>query len=55
MALIIVGLLLSSALMARVSHLVSPAGFCIAGLLGLYMIWKVIRTPDDLRLGSGSR
>ena len=48
MALIIVGLLLSSALMARVSHTVSLAGFCIAGVLGLYMIWKIIRTPGEL-------
>jgi predicted unusual protein kinase regulating ubiquinone biosynthesis (AarF/ABC1/UbiB family) len=48
MALIIVGLLLSSALMARVSNFVSLSGFCIAGVLGLYMIWKIIRTPGEL-------
>ena len=48
MALIIVGLLLSSALMAPVSHTVSLSGFCIAGVLGLYMIWKIIRTPGEL-------
>jgi ABC-type nickel/cobalt efflux system permease component RcnA len=48
MALIVVGLLLSSALMARVNHAVSLAGFCLAAALGLYMIWKIIRTPGEL-------
>jgi hypothetical protein len=24
------------------------AGFCLAGVLGLYMIWKIIRTPGEL-------
>ena len=48
MALIIVGLLLSSALMARVNHVVSLAGFALAVALGLYMIWKIIRTPGEL-------
>jgi predicted unusual protein kinase regulating ubiquinone biosynthesis (AarF/ABC1/UbiB family) len=48
MALIIVGLLLSSALMARVNHAVSLAGFCLAAAFGLYMIWKIIRTPGEL-------
>ena len=48
MALIIVGLLLSSALMARVNHAVSLGGFGLAAALGLYMIWKIIRTPGEL-------
>jgi ubiquinone biosynthesis protein len=48
MALVIVGLLLSSALMARVSHTVALVGFCFAVALGLYMIWKIIRTPGEL-------
>lgn len=48
MALIIVGLLLSSALMSRVNHTVSLAGFSLAVALGLYMIWKIIRTPGEL-------
>jgi len=48
MALIIVGLLLASALMARVSHTVALAGFCFAAALGVYMIWKIIRTPGEL-------
>jgi ubiquinone biosynthesis protein len=47
-ALIIVGLLVSSALMARVNHTVSLTGFCIASALGLYMIWRIIRTPGEL-------
>lgn len=24
------------------------AGFCLAAVLGLYMIWKIIRTPGEL-------
>jgi hypothetical protein len=23
-------------------------GFCLAAVLGLYMIWKIIRTPGEL-------
>jgi hypothetical protein len=23
-------------------------GFCLAGVLGLYMVWKIIRTPGEL-------
>ena len=48
MALIISGLLLASALMARVSHTVALVGFSLAAALGLYMIWKIIRTPGEL-------
>jgi ubiquinone biosynthesis protein len=49
-ALIVVGLLVSSALLARVHDLrwVAAVGFIAAGLLGLYMIWKIIRTPGEL-------
>jgi predicted unusual protein kinase regulating ubiquinone biosynthesis (AarF/ABC1/UbiB family) len=47
-AIIICGLLVSSALMARVNHAVSVVGFTLGGLLGLYMLWKIIRTPGDL-------
>jgi hypothetical protein len=47
-AVIVVGLLVSSALMARVSHVVALIGFCCSGVLGLYMIWKIIRTPGEL-------
>ena len=47
-ALIIVGLLIASALMARVNHVVSLVGFAIAFGLGLYMLWKIVRTPGEL-------
>jgi ubiquinone biosynthesis protein len=47
-ALIIGSLLISSALMARVNHGISIGGFALGGLLGLYMLWKIIRTPGDL-------
>jgi ubiquinone biosynthesis protein len=49
-ALIVVGLLLSSALLARVSDLkwLAFGGFCLAVVLGLYMIIKIIRTPGEL-------
>jgi len=47
-ALIVVGLLISSALMARVNHTVSLVGFFIAVALGLYMMWRILRTPGDL-------
>jgi hypothetical protein len=47
-ALIVVGLLVSSARMARVDHTVSLVGFLLAAALGLYMIWRIIRTPGEL-------
>ena len=47
-ALIVVGLLLSSALMARVNHTISVIGFAFSALLGLYMLWKIVRTPGEL-------
>jgi predicted unusual protein kinase regulating ubiquinone biosynthesis (AarF/ABC1/UbiB family) len=47
-AMIIVGLLISSALMARVNHEVSLAGFCLSGLIALYMIWRIVHTPGEL-------
>ena len=47
-ALIIAALLLSSALMARVSHAIAIAGFAVACLLALYMIWRIMRTPGGL-------
>jgi ubiquinone biosynthesis protein len=46
-AMIIVGLLVASALMARVNHWVALAGFCLAAALGVYMVWKIIRTPGE--------
>ncbi len=47
-ALIVVGLLLASALMAQVSDLIAVVGFVGASVLGLYMIWKIVRTPGEL-------
>jgi ubiquinone biosynthesis protein len=47
-ALIVVGLLVSSALMARVSDVVALVGFVLSGVIGLYMIWRIIRTPGEL-------
>jgi hypothetical protein len=49
-ALIVVGLLVSSALLARVHDLrwIAGVGFVLAGVLGLYMVWKIIRTPGEL-------
>jgi ubiquinone biosynthesis protein len=49
-ALIVVGLLISSALLARVHDLrwVAGVGFVLATVLGLYMVLKIIRTPGEL-------
>ena len=34
--------------MARVNHVVSLVGFCLSVVIGLYMIWRIIRTPGEL-------
>jgi ubiquinone biosynthesis protein len=49
-AVIIAALLIASALLARVHDLrwVAGVGFVLAFLLGLYMVWKIIRTPGEL-------
>ncbi len=47
-ALIISALLIASALMARVSHAVSLAGFGVAAALALFMIWRIARTRGGL-------
>ena len=47
-ALIVVGLLVSSALMARVNDWIAGTGFVCSFVLGLYMVWKIIRTPGEL-------
>jgi len=47
-ALIVVGLLIASALMASVDHTVALVGFLLASALGLYMLWRILRTPGDL-------
>jgi predicted unusual protein kinase regulating ubiquinone biosynthesis (AarF/ABC1/UbiB family) len=48
MALIVVGLLIASALMAPVNHTVSLVGFVISGVLALYIVWRILRTPGEL-------
>ena len=47
-AVIVAALLLSSALMARVNDGIAVAGFTVASALGLYMLWKIVRTPGSL-------
>jgi ubiquinone biosynthesis protein len=47
-ALIIAGGLISSALMARVNETVSLIGFAVSVALGLYWLWKIVRTPGEL-------
>ncbi|HEY6032088.1 MAG TPA: hypothetical protein VIU44_16070, partial [Gaiellaceae bacterium] len=47
-AIIVAALLVASALMARVSHPLSLAGFSLAAVMGLYMIWKIVRTSGEL-------
>jgi ubiquinone biosynthesis protein len=49
-AVIIAALLIASALLARVHDLrwVAGVGFVLAFVLGLYMVWKIIRTPGEL-------
>jgi predicted unusual protein kinase regulating ubiquinone biosynthesis (AarF/ABC1/UbiB family) len=49
-AMIVGALLLSSSLLVRVARFewLGIAGFCLAAALGLYMVWKIIRTPGEL-------
>ena len=49
-SLIVGALLLASALVVRVHRFewLGIAGFCLAGVIGLYMVWKIIRTPGEL-------
>jgi ubiquinone biosynthesis protein len=47
-AMIVAALLVASALMARVNHAFSVVGFCLAAAIGLYMLWKIMRTPGEL-------
>jgi hypothetical protein len=42
------GLLLASAWMARVNDRIAVVGFTVASILGLYMLWKILRTPGSL-------
>ena len=47
-AIIVAGLLLASAWMARVNDALAVVGFLVASALGLYMLWKILRTPGSL-------
>jgi hypothetical protein len=47
-AMIISALLIASALMARVNHTLAVVGFIAAAAMGLYMLWRILRTPGGL-------
>ena len=49
-AVVVAALLIASAVLARVHDLrwMAFAGFCLAFALGLYFVWKIIRTPGEL-------
>ena len=47
-ALIISALLVSSALMAPVNETVALVGFALSVSLGLFELWRILRTPGDL-------
>jgi ubiquinone biosynthesis protein len=47
-AVIIAGLLLASAWMARVNDAIAVVGFTVAAALGLYTLVKILRTPGSL-------
>ena len=47
-ALIVAGLLIASALMARVNDYLATVMFGLAAAIGLYILWKIARTPGEL-------
>ena len=47
-SLIVAGLLVASALMARVNDAVALAGFGLSAAIALYLIWKILRTPGEI-------
>jgi predicted unusual protein kinase regulating ubiquinone biosynthesis (AarF/ABC1/UbiB family) len=47
-ALIISALLVASALMARVNDTLAVTGFVLSVALGLFELWRILRTPGDL-------
>jgi ubiquinone biosynthesis protein len=47
-AIIIAALLVASALMARVNDTIAIVGFAISVGLGLFELWRILRTPGDL-------
>ena len=53
-AIIVAGLLLASAWMARVNDAIAVVGFGVAAALGLYMLWKILRTLGLCRRGGSA-
>jgi hypothetical protein len=47
-AMIISAMLVASALMARVNDTVAVVGFALSAALGLFELWRILRTPGDL-------
>jgi ubiquinone biosynthesis protein len=47
-AMIISALLLASALMARVNDTIAVIGFALSAALGLFQLWRILRTPGNL-------
>jgi hypothetical protein len=47
-AMIISALLVASGLMARVNDTVAIVGFVLSVGLGLFELWRILRTPSDL-------
>jgi hypothetical protein len=47
-AIIVAALLIASALMARVNHTFSIVFFLGAVALGVFMLWRIMRTPGGL-------
>ena len=47
-AMIISALLIASALMARVNDTIAVVGFVLSVSLGLFELWRILRTPGDL-------
>jgi hypothetical protein len=47
-AMIISALLVASGLMARVNDTVAIVGFVLSVGLGLFELWRILRTPGDL-------
>jgi hypothetical protein len=49
-SIIISAIILASSILAQVHRFESLAlvGFCLAGVLGLYLLYKIIRTPGGL-------
>jgi len=47
-AMIISALFVASALMARVNETLATVGFVLSVALGLFELWRILRTPGDL-------